>query len=88
MKSVEKFQSLVLAVNKNIEQFTQTPRYIYTVDSCMKYFVAQQKFKVNPLVHYNGNTQQLQNVGSNMQLNNTKETHRCISMATFSILYY
>jgi hypothetical protein len=55
-ENVEKFQSLVLSVNKNIEQFTWTPGNIYTVDSCTKYFVVQQKFKVNPTLHYNGNS--------------------------------
>jgi hypothetical protein len=53
----------------------------------MKYFVAQQKFKANPMLHYNGNTQHLQTAGSNMQLNTTEETQSCNSMATFLILY-
>ena len=75
-------------IEKRIRHFTWRPRYICTVDSNMKYFLAQQQCRGNQLLCFQGHTQQLYIVSSGMWLSNKRKTHCCIFKATLSVFLY
>lgn len=91
------FHEILLKYHKNpicaksenrIRHFTWRPRYVGTVDSNMKYFLAQRQYRGNQLLRFQGLTQQLYIVSSGMWLSSESETHCCIFMATLSMLLY
>jgi hypothetical protein len=82
------FIQILLKPDKNSGRFTWRPKYIYTVDSNTKYFVAWQQCKGNPLLHFHRHTQQFYTAHRNMWYNNTKETHCCILKVALSICLY
>jgi hypothetical protein len=45
--------------DKNIVHITWRPQYLHVVGSSAKYFVVWQQGKVNPLLHFYSNTEQL-----------------------------
>jgi len=59
--------------DKNIGHFTRNPKYIYVVESSMKYLLAQKQCKVKPFFCFYVNIQWFYTVDSYIQDNNRTE---------------